>query len=136
MPTPSYWPAIAGLPAPAGAYSHAVEVDGAILTCGLGPHHPETGAVADGIEAQTTQVLDNLATLLKGVGATLSDVVQVRVYLAELNRDFAAYNRVFERLMPRPFPVRTTVGTQLLGFLIEVEAVAVPTQAGTGGTHG
>lgn len=123
--TLTYWPAVACLPVPAGAYSHAVALDGVVLTCGLGPHHRETGSVADGIEAQTEQVLDNLATLLDGVGASLAEVIQVRVYLADLNRDFATYNQVFERLMPQPFPVRTTVGTQLLGFLIEIEAVAV-----------
>jgi enamine deaminase RidA (YjgF/YER057c/UK114 family) len=124
--SPVYWPVVPGIPPPAGAYSHVVATQGTILTCGLGPHHPLTGAVADGIEAQTEQVIENLATLLRGVGATLADVVQLRAYLADLHRDFGVYNTVLERLLPRPFPVRTTVGTQLLGFLVEVEVVAVP----------
>jgi 2-iminobutanoate/2-iminopropanoate deaminase len=121
---PRYWPVVPGLPAPAGAYSHAAAAGGVILTCGLGPHIPETGVIPAGIEAQTQQSLKNLAALLSETGLGLADVVQVRVYLADLNRDFAAYNQVYERMMPRPFPVRTTVGAQLLGFLIEVEAVA------------
>ena len=120
---PEHHAVVPGPPRPAGAYSHAVRHGDQLWTCGLGPHDPETGAIPDGIEAQTEQALDNLERLLRGCGAHMSDVLQMRVFLADLEGDFAAYDQVYARRLTAPYPVRTTVGAQLLGFLIEIDAV-------------
>ena len=113
-----------GLPAPGGAYSHLTVGAGLVFTAGFGPHDPATGAVPEGIEAQTEATLGNVARALAGVGLGLPDVVKVTVHLAELRRDFAAFNEVYGRILPTPYPVRTTVGSELLGFLVEVDVVA------------
>jgi len=113
-----------GLPKPGGAYSHVTAGAGLVFTAGFGPHDPETGAVPEGIEAQTEATLGNVARALAGVGLGLGDVLKVTVHLAELHRDFAAFNEVYARTLPPPHPVRTTVGSQLLGFLVEVDVVA------------
>jgi len=60
---------------------------------------------------------------LAQVGLDLSHVVKVTAHLADLS-DFAAYNAVYERLFPAPYPVRTTVGSQLHGILVEIDVVA------------
>ena len=122
---PPFHVALPGLPSPAGAYSHAVRHGQHLWSCGLGPHDPLTGIVPEGIEAQTAQVLDNLDALLSSCGGALANVVQMRVYLAELQRDFSAYNQVYATRMPEPYPARTTVGAGLLGFLIEIDAMCV-----------
>jgi 2-iminobutanoate/2-iminopropanoate deaminase len=111
------------LPPPGGPYSHLVEANGFVFTAGLSPHHPSTREVPDGIQAQTSQVIDNLETALGTVGLTLADVVKTTVHLADL-ADFAAFNEVYRARFPEPFPVRTTVGSQLAGFLVEIDAVA------------
>jgi 2-iminobutanoate/2-iminopropanoate deaminase len=114
-----------GLPAPGGAYSHVTEGSGLVFTAGFGPHDPQTGAIPEGIEAQTEATLANVARALGAVGLDLSHVVKATVHLAELDRDFAAFNAAYGRIVPAPYPVRTTVGSRLLGILVEIDVVAL-----------
>ena len=111
------------LPRPAGPYSHLAVVGGLVFTAGFGPQDPETNAVPEGIGAQTEAVIRNVERALAQVGLDLSHVVKVTAHLADL-ADFAAYNAVYERLFPAPYPVRTTVGSQLGGILVEIDVVA------------
>ncbi len=111
------------LPRPAGPYSHLAVAAGLVFTAGFGPQDPQTGAVPDGVEAQTEAVIRNVECALAEVGLDLSHVVKVTAHLADL-ADFAAYNGVYERMFPAPYPVRTTVGSQLHGILVEIDVVA------------
>jgi len=113
------------LPRPAGPYSHVAVAGGLVFTAGFGPQDPATGAVPDGIEAQTEAVIRNVERALAQVGLDLSHVVKVTAHLADL-ADFAPYNAVYERMFPAPYPVRTTVGSQLHGILVEIDVVAAP----------
>lgn len=113
------------LPKPAGPYSHAFEVDGIVFTAGFGPQNPTTGDVPEGIEAQTEQVLSNVEAALAEVGLSLADVVKTTVHLQHLHRDFPAYNEVYARRFPEPYPARTTVGSELANILVEIDAVAI-----------
>ena len=111
------------LPAPAGPYSHLAVANGFVFTAGFGPQDPATGAVPPTVEAQTEAVIRNVERALAEVGLDLSHVVKVTAHLADL-ADFAAYNGVYERMFPAPYPVRTTVGSQLNGILVEIDVVA------------
>ena len=113
------------LPKPAGPYSHVIDTGQFVFTAGFGPQDPATGAVPEGIAAQTEQVISNVESALKAVGLTLADVVKTTVHLEHLDRDFPAYNEVYGRRFPAPYPVRTTVGSTLANILVEIDAVAV-----------
>ncbi|MCC9198524.1 Rid family hydrolase (plasmid) [Arthrobacter sp. zg-Y820] len=113
------------LPNPAGPYSHVVELNGMVFTAGFGPQDPETGEVPEGITAQTEQVINNVETALAQVGLSLADVVKTTVHLQHLQQDFPAYNDVYARRFPAPYPVRTTVGSQLANILVEIDAIAI-----------
>jgi len=116
---------IDGAPQPAGAYSHAVAANGFLYTAGFGPTDPATGLlVGDDVETQTRQVLRNVGTVLAGAGLGFGDVVKSTVHLAELHRDFAAFNRAYAEFFPDGFPVRTTVGSTLMNILVEIDVVA------------
>ena len=115
------------LPAPAGAYSHVVEVNDMVFTAGFGPQDPVTGEVPEGVTAQTEQVISNVESALGVVGLTLADVVKSTVHLEHLHRDVAEYNAVYERRFPEPYPARTTVGSTLANILVEIDVVAVRT---------
>lgn len=112
-------------PRPAGAYSQAVRVGDLVWTAGFGPQDPTSGIVPEGIEAQTRQVLRNVAAVLGENGLGMEDVVKVTTHLQHLERDFAAYDATFREAFTPPFPARTTVGSQLLGILVEIDVVAV-----------
>ncbi len=111
------------LPRPPGPFSHLASAGDLVFTAGFGPHDPVTNAVPEGIEAQTEATIRNVERALAQVGLDLSHVVKVTAHLADL-ADFAAYNAVYGRMFPEPYPVRTTVGSALLGFLVEIDVVA------------
>lgn len=95
-----------------------------IFVSGQVPRDPATGQiVGETIEEQTRQVLENIKAILEAGGATLADVVKVSAHLADLNL-FDGYNKVYVTYFPDPKPTRTTVGSQLLGFLVEIDAIA------------
>lgn len=111
-------------PNPGGAYSHGVVANGFLYTCGMGPANPVTNKVeAEGIEEQTRQVLRNLQAILAEKGASLDQVVKVTTHLQDVARDFAAYNKVYQEFFTAPFPVRTTVGSDLANILVEIDFV-------------
>jgi 2-iminobutanoate/2-iminopropanoate deaminase len=95
-----------------------------VFVSGQVPRDPATGKiVGDSIEEQTTQVIENIKTILAAGGATLADVVKVSAHLSDLAL-FEGYNKVYATYFPDPKPTRTTVGSQLLGFLVEIDAIA------------
>ena len=109
---------------PMGAYSQGLRAGDFIFVSGQGPLDPATGKiVGETIEEQTARTLDNLKAILEAGGATMADVVKVTAHLTDL-ANFAAYNKVYATYFPDPKPVRTTVGSQLLGMLVEIDAIA------------
>lgn len=121
---------IQNAPTPAGPYSHGVEANGFIFTAGFGPQDPGTGAVVDGgVYEQTQQVLRNVQAVLAARGATLDDVVKVTAHLQHLKRDFSEYNRAYAEFFAEPYPVRTTVGSDLYDILVEIDVVAALPEA-------
>ena len=114
-----------GAPRPAGAYAQGVVAGGLLFTAGFGPQDPATGEVPEGVGAQTAQVLRNVRAVLAEEGLSLRDVVKVTTHLQHLKRDFAAYDAAYREFFDEPCPVRTTVGSDLMDILVEIDVVAV-----------
>ncbi len=112
-------------PKPIGPYSQAVVAGNTVYVAGQGPFDPVTRKLIEGgFEQHAVQTFENVKAILEGAGATLGDVVKVNVYLADLT-NFAKMNEIYTRYFKSDFPVRTTVGTALLGgMLIEVDCIA------------
>jgi 2-iminobutanoate/2-iminopropanoate deaminase len=111
-------------PRPGGAYSQALRAGDLIFVAGQVPRDPATGKmVGDTIEAQTERVLESIQAILEAGGATMADVVKATVHLSDMAL-FDGFNRVYSGYFPDPKPVRTTVGSQLKGFLVEIDVVA------------
>jgi len=114
-----------GAPAPGGAYSQGIAANGFVYTAGMGPHDPASGRVlGETVEEQTAQTLRNLRAVLAVHELDLDDAVKVTVHLANLERDFAGFNRTYESWFTPPYPARTTVGSTLAGILVEIDLVA------------
>jgi 2-iminobutanoate/2-iminopropanoate deaminase len=111
-------------PQPTGPYSQAITAAGLVFVAGQRPQDPVTGQVADGIAAQTRQVLQNVRGVLQAAGCTLAHVVKVAVHLASLH-DFDTFNAVYREFFPEPYPARTTVGSSLRGILVEIDVIAI-----------
>jgi len=114
----------AGLPKPAGPYSHVAAVGGVSFASGQGGADAQ-GRLADGAAAQSEQCFRNLLTALEAAGLGETDVVKVTVYLTDV-ADFPAMNEAYAAAFSSPYPARTTVYVTLPpGMLIEADVVAV-----------
>lgn len=111
-------------PPPAGAYTPVIRAGDFLFVSGQVPRDPRTGeTIGSTVQEQTRQVVKNLEAALAAAGATLGDVVQCTVHLADPDL-WTAFNDTYRELMPKPYPTRTAVGASLRGFLVEITAVA------------
>ncbi len=113
-------------PAAVGPYSQAIRAGQFVFTAGQIPLHPD-GTLHEGdIQAQTRQVLDNLAAVLKAADTGLDRVVKCTCFLADMN-DFAAMNEVYSEYFEDTPPARSAVEVARLpkDVGIEIEAVAL-----------
>jgi 2-iminobutanoate/2-iminopropanoate deaminase len=109
---------------PMGAYSQGLKAGDFVFVSGQGPLDPDTGkVVGETIEEQTTRTLENVKAILESAGASMADVVKVSAHLSDLSL-FDRYNKVYSTYFPDPKPTRTTVGSQLLGIMVEIDAIA------------
>ena len=113
-------------PAAVGPYCHAKLAGNTLYTSGQLGLVPATGELAQGVEAQAVQALDNLSAVLAAVGMSCADVVKTTVFLADIN-DFSAINAIYAKYFPGEAPARSCVQVAALpkGALFEIEAVAV-----------
>ena len=107
-------------------YSHAIDAGELVFLSGQTPIDPATGRLVSGsVAEQTTQCFRNLNSVLSAADLTSDDVVNVQVYLTDMN-DFGAMNEVYAQQFARPFPARTTIGVAALpmGARVEIAMVA------------
>lgn len=128
MPLPSFH-MIDAAPQPVATFSHASEVDNWVFLTGQMPTWPDdpTRPLPDGIEAQTRRVMDNLIIVLDGMGLTLENVAQARVYITHFERDYDAMNQTYQSYFAQgKLPARTCIGVTGLavGALVEIDMVA------------
>ena len=113
---------------PVGPYNQAVLAGGWLYCSGQIPIDPETGAmVGDGdVEAETRQVLKNLAAVLAAADADSSQVVRSTVYLVDL-ADFQAVNAIYAEMFGAGIsPARACVQVAALpkGSKVEIDCIA------------
>ncbi len=109
-----------------GPYSQAVSANGIVYTSGQIPIDPSSGQlVADEIQTQTRQSLENIKAVLEAAGSDLSLVLKATVFLKDM-ADFAAMNAVYAEYFPSNPPARSTVQVAKLPLdaRVEIEVVA------------
>lgn len=108
-----------------GPYTQAIKTGNMVFTSGQIAINPATGNVeAEGIEAQTTQVCENLKAILTAAGTSLDKAVKTVCFLDDMN-DFAAFNEVYGKYFTGK-PARSCVEVAKLpkGVKVEVEVIA------------
>lgn len=120
--------ATSAAPAAIGTYSQAVQVGQTVYLSGQIGLNPATMELADGFEAQTVQVFENLKAVAEAAGGTLADAVKLTIYLTDLD-NFAKVNEVMARYFSEPYPARAAVGVKALpkGAQVEADAILVLT---------
>jgi 2-aminomuconate deaminase len=115
-------------PEPVGAYPHARRVGNLLFLSGVGPRRrgskeiPGVRLDASGrvigydIEAQVRSCFDNVRAILEEAGSRWENIVDVLVFLTDMERDFAVYNRLWAEYFP-PGPTQPTRTTIQVGAL-------------------
>ena len=112
-------------PAAIGPYSQAIVVGDMVFTSGQIPINPASGNIeAEGIAAQTEQVMKNLGAVLTAAGASFESAIKTTCFLSDM-ADFAAFNEVYAGYFTEK-PARSCVAVKALpkGVLVEVEVIA------------
>ncbi|HJN55162.1 MAG TPA: RidA family protein, partial [Candidatus Poseidoniales archaeon] len=73
------------------------------------------------ILTQTHACIDNVETILKASGSSIEDVVDITVFLVNMERDFAGFNQVYAERLGHVRPTRTTLEVGALPTPIAVE---------------
>ncbi|GGF99273.1 RidA family protein [Paenibacillus aceti] len=113
-------------PGAIGPYSQAVQAGEYIFASGQLGLIPETGQLAEGLEAQATQSLRNVSAILEAAGTGLDQVVKTTVFLKDMN-DFAKVNEIYGSFFAEPYPARSAVEVARLpkDGLVEIEVIAL-----------
>lgn len=108
-----------------GPYSQAIISNGLMFCSGQIPIIPETGGLAEGLEAQAHQVFKNIRNLLEAGGTSMDNVIKTSVFIKDMN-DFARINEIYAEYFTEPFPARSCVEVARLpkDVLLEAEVIA------------
>lgn len=109
-----------------GPYSAGVVCNGSINVSGQLGIDPATGKLAgEDVQSQTRQSLTNMKNILEAAGASMANVVETTVLLADIN-DFAAMNEVYAEFFEAPYPARAAFQVAALpgAGKVEIKAVA------------
>jgi 2-iminobutanoate/2-iminopropanoate deaminase len=116
-----------GAPQPIGPYEQAVVVGPFVYLSGQLGIDPSTGKMVEGgVAEQTTRALENMKAVLEAAGSSLSNVIRVGVYLADMG-DFLTMNEIYAKYLGDVKPARSAIAVKALpaGGLVEMDAVAM-----------
>lgn len=120
-------------PKPVGAYPHARRAGDLLFLSGIGPRDPETDGVPGlersssgnftqfDFEAQVHSVFNNTRLILESSGAWWEDLIDITVFLVDMQRDFHCFNRIYASYFQENQPCRTTVSINALPTPIAIE---------------
>ena len=126
-------------PEPVGLYPHARRVGNLLFLSGVGPRKrgskdiPGVTLDAQGkvvtydIEAQCRSVFENVRHILEDAGSSWDRLVDVTVFLTDMQRDFQDYNRLYAEYFKDNQPCRTTVQVTALPTPIAIELKCIAT---------
>ena len=126
-------------PEPVGLYPHARRVGNLLFLSGVGPRKKGTKAIpgvelnSDGkiasydIEAQCRSVFDNVRTIVEDAGSSWNQIVDVTVFLTNMDGDFKTYNKIYAEYFADNQPCRTTVEINKLPTPIAIELKCIAT---------
>ncbi len=126
-------------PEPVGLYPHARRVGNLLFLSGVGPR--ERGAknipgvelnekgeiISYDIEAQCRSVFKNVRLILEAAHSGWENIVDVTVFLTNMNDDFQTYNRIYAEYFKDNLPCRTTVEVNKLPTPIAIELKVIAT---------
>ncbi len=106
-------------------FSESVRAGDLLFLSGRIGSGPDGKLVPGGIEAETNQILLNIAATLERQGLGMKNVVKCTVFLADI-ADWPAFNVIYKQHFTAPYPARSALGANGLALTarVEVECIA------------
>jgi len=129
-------------PEPVGAYPHARRVGNLLFLSGVGPRKrgspqipgveldDQGNIVSYDIETQCHAVFENVRLILEDAGSSWGKLIDITVFLTDLENDFSVYNRIYSDYFTTHQPCRTTVEISKLPTPIAIELKCIATIEG------
>ena len=130
-------------PKPVGSYPHSRKVGNLLFLSGVGPRIAKSNTNDSSVpglkldhngnfldfdfEAQCHSVFQNIKAILEDSGSSWNNLVDVTVFLVNMKRDFATYNKVYAQYFKDNQPCRTTVEINSLPTPIAIELKCIAT---------
>jgi len=126
-------------PKPVGSYPHSKKVGNLLFLSGVGPRKgneidipgveiDEAGNIIDyDIETQCHAVFENVRIILEEAGSKWENLVDITVFLTDIDKDFETYNRIYSTYLKDNQPCRTTVQVTSLPTPIAIELKCIAT---------
>ena len=126
-------------PEPVGPFPHAKRVGSLLFLSGIGPRvrgskeipgvKQDAGGEVTGhdIAEQCHAVFKNVRMVLEDAGSTWERIVDVTVFLTDMQRDFSNFNRIYGEYFRDNRPTRTTVEVNCLPTPIAIELKVIAT---------
>lgn len=124
---------------PIGPYPHARRVGNLLFLSGIGPREQGSASipgvtlddrgnvVSYDIETQIHSVFRNVRSILEEAGSRWENLVDITVFLTDIRKDFATFNRVYAEYFKDNRPCRTTVEVNRLPTPIAIEVKCIAT---------
>lgn len=107
-------------PAAIGPYSQAIKAGNTAYMSGQIPLDPSTMELVEGIEAQITQVFENLKSVAEAAGGSFKDIVKLNIFLTDLGH-FAKVNEIMGTYFSQPYPARAAIGVAALRVALRLK---------------
>jgi len=126
-------------PEPVGHYPHSKQVGNLLFLSGVGPREKgsndipgvtldESGNIKSyDIEKQCHSVFQNIKYILEDSGSSWENLVDVTVFLTNMDDDFKTYNRIYKEYFKTVRPCRTTIEINKLPTPIAIELKCIAT---------
>ncbi len=108
---------------PLGSFPHIKRVSDFAFVSGIssrrsdetfvGARVKRNGEVELDIKEQTRATIENIRDVLRSVGSSLSDIIEIEAFLMTMD-DYAGFNEVYSRFFATDGPARTTVAVNAL----------------------
>ena len=112
---------IKNAPNPVGLYPHSKRVGDFLFLSGIGSRKSSDNSIPKTFKDECHSVFKNIRTVVEESGAKWKDLVDVTVFLTNMEKDFDTFNNLYEEYFKDISPCRTTVEVKSLPTPISIE---------------
>ncbi len=108
-------------PNPIGVYPHAKQVGDFLFLSGIGSRDELDNSIPDNFKDECHSVFKNIRTVIEQSGANWENLVDITVFLTNMEKDFKTFNSIYKEYFKKNKPCRTTIEVESLPTPISIE---------------